>query len=167
MVMIAVLSLWNSSNLAPCSHTVGALYYAQEVRMKVTYKQYQDIKKFFETKSTEYREQCFNTIKKDFRKCIAPLLEVLSKLNLVEEDFNNTQFFTCSFITDEDVVKAKKAFEETESKLKSSEYAKYYDIDFSIDADNFLDCDICVKNWDVMLKTQKNFEEMNISFELQ
>ena len=134
--------------------------------MKVTYKQYQDIKKFFEDKSTEYREQCFDTIKKDFRKCIAPLLEVLSKLNLVEENFNSLQFFTCSFITDEDVAKAKKAFEETESKLKSSEYAKYYDIDFSIDADNFLDCDICVKNWDVMLKAQKNFEEMNISFEV-
>lgn len=134
--------------------------------MKVTYKQYQDIKKFFETKSTEYREQCFDTIKKDFRKCIAPLLEVLSRLNLVGEDFNSTQFFTCSFIAEEEVAKAKKAFEETESKLKSSEYAKYYDIDFSIDADNFLDCDICVKNWDVMLKTQKNFEEMNISFEL-
>ena len=91
---------------------------------------------------------------------------MLSKLNLVEDGFNGTDFFTCSFIAEEEVAKAKKAFEETELKLKSSEYAKYYDIDFSIDADNFLDCDICVKNWDVMLKAQKNFEEMNISFEV-
>lgn len=134
--------------------------------MKVTYKQYQDIKKFFETKSTEHREQCFDTIKKDFRKCIAPLLEVLSKLKLVEEDFNGTNFFTCSFIAEEEIARVKKAYAETESKLKSSEYAKYYDIDFSIDADCFLDCDICVKNWDVMLKAQENFEKMNISFEL-
>lgn len=135
--------------------------------MKITYKQYQDIKKFFETKSTEYREQCFDTIKKDLRKCIAPLFEVLSRLKLVEEDFNRKDFFTSSFIAEEEVAKVKKAFEETELKLKSSEYAKYYSIDFSIDANNFLDCDIHIKNWDVMLKAQENFEKMNVSsFEL-
>lgn len=135
--------------------------------MKVTYKQYQEIKKFFEDKSQEYRVQCFDTIKKDFRKCIAPLHEVLSKLKLVEENFNGTDFFTCSFIAEEVVTKVKKAYAETELKLKSSEYAKYYDIDFSIDSDHFLDCDICIKNWDVMLKAQENFENMNLSFELQ